>query len=52
MSSMGAVLNSNRMTSWSDPIVASSLTAQLVIASAVLGVAKVKSRTEVPVPFL
>ena len=52
VSSMGVVLNSNRMTSWSDPVVASSSTAQLVIASAVLGVAKVKSRTEVPVPFL
>lgn len=48
----GMVLYSNRMALWSDPVVASSSTAQLVIESAVGGVAKVKSRTEVPVPFL
>ena len=52
MSSIVDVLNSKRMTSWSDPVVASSSTAQLVIDSVDVGVAKVRSRMEVPVPFL
>ena len=52
VSSKGAVVRSNRITSWSDPIVASSSTAQLVMDSADVGVAKVRSRMDVPVPFL
>ena len=52
VSSIVDVLNSKRMTSWSDPVVASSSTAQLVIDSVDVGVAKVRSRMEVPVPFL
>ena len=50
--SRGAVIMSNRITSWSDPVVASSSTAQLVMDSADVGVAKVRSRMDVPVPFL
>ena len=52
MSSIVDVLNSKKMTSWSDPVVASSSTAQLVIDSVDVGDAKVRSRMEVPVPFL
>ena len=51
VSSIGDVLNSKRITSWSDPVVAASSTAQLVIESVEEGVAKVRSRMEVPVPF-
>ena len=51
-SSIGDVLNSKYMTLCSVPVVASSSTAQLVIDSVDVGVAKVRSRTEVPVPFL
>ena len=51
MSSIGDVLNSKRMTSWSDPVVASLSTAQLVMESVEEGVAKVRSWMEVPVPF-
>ena len=40
------------MTSWSEPVVASSSTAQLVMDSVDVGVAKVRSRMEVPDPFL
>ena len=50
--SFGEMLKSKRMTSWSDPVVASSSTAQLAIDSVVDGVAKVRSRIDVPVPFL
>ena len=52
VSSRGAVVRSNRITSWLDPVVASSSTAQLVMVSADVGVAKVRSRMDVPVPFL
>ena len=52
VSSKRAVVRSKRITSWSDPVVASSSTAQLVMDSADVGVAKVRSRTNVPVPFL
>ena len=52
MYSSGVVVRSKRITSWSDTIVASSSTAQLVMDSVVVGVAKVRSRMEVPVPFL
>ena len=41
MSSIGEVLRSKRITSWSDPVVASSSTAQLVIDSLKDWVAKV-----------
>ena len=50
--SSGVVVRSKRITSWSDPVVASSSTAQLVMDSVVVGVSKVRSRMEVPVPFL
>ena len=50
--SSGVVVRSKRITSWSDPVVASSSTAQLVMDSVVMGVAKMRSRMEVPVPFL
>ena len=46
------MLNSKRMTSWSDLVVALLSTAQLVIDSVDVGVAKVRSRMEVPIPFL
>ena len=52
MSSIAKVFRSKRITSWSDPVVASSSTAQLVIDSVEDGVAKVRSRMDVPVPFL
>ena len=52
MSSISEVSSSNRITSWSDPVVASSSTAQLVIDSVKNGVAKVRSWIDVPVPFL
>ena len=52
VSSIGEVLRSKRITSWSDPVVASSSTAQLVIDSVEDGVAKVRSRMDVPVPYL
>ena len=48
----GVVVRSERITSWSDSVVASSSTAQLVMDSVVMGVAKVRSRMKVPVPFL
>ena len=50
--SSGVVVRSKRITSWSDPVVASSSIAQLVINSVIKGVAKVRSRMEVTVPFL
>ena len=50
--SRGVVVRSKQITSWSDPVVASSSTAQLVMHSVVVGVAKGRSRMEVPVPFL
>ena len=46
------MLKSKRITSWSDPVVASSSTAQLVIDSVEDGVTKVRLRMDVPVPFL
>ena len=46
------MLKSKRITSWTDPVVASSSTAQLVIDSVEDGVAKVRSRIDVPVLFL
>ena len=52
VSCIGEMLKSKRMTSWSDPVVASSSTAQLVIDSVEDGVTKVRSRMDVPVPFL
>ena len=52
VSSIREVLRSKRITSWSDPVVASLSTAQLVIDSVEDGVAKVRSRMDVPVPFL
>ena len=52
MCSSGVVVRSKRTTSRSDPVVASSSTAQLVMDAVVVGVAKVRSRMEVPVPFL
>ena len=45
------MLNSKRMTLWSDLVVASSSTAQLLIDSVDVGVGKVRSRMEVPIPF-
>ena len=51
VSSIGDVLNSQRITSWLDLVVVSSSTAQLVMGSVAEGVAKVKSRMEVPIPF-
>ena len=51
ISSIGLVLYLNQITSWSDPVVASSSTAQLVTESNVEGVVKVRSRMEVPVPI-
>ena len=50
--SSGVVIRSKRITSWSDPVVASSSTAQLVMDSVVMGIAKVRLRMGVPVPFL
>ena len=50
--SRGVVVRSKRITSWSDPVVASSSTAQLLMDCVVVAVAKVRSRMEVPVPFL
>ena len=52
VSCIGEMLKSKRITSWSDPVVASSSTAQLVIDSVEDWVAKVRSRMDVPVPFL
>ena len=52
VSSIVDVLNLQRITSWSDTVVASSSTTQLVINSVEVGVAKVRSRMEVPVQFL
>ena len=52
MSSIIDALNSKRMTWWSDPVVALSSTALLVINSVDVGVAMVRSRMEVPVSFL
>ena len=52
VSCIGEMLKSKRITSWSDPVVASSSTAQLVIDFVEDGVAKVRSRMDVPVPFL
>ena len=52
MSAIDEVLRSKRITSWSDLVVASSSTAQQVIDSVKDGVAKVRSRIDVPVPFL
>ena len=52
VSSIVDVLNSKQMTSWSDPVVASSSRAQLVIDSVDVSAAKVRSRMEVPVSFL
>ena len=46
------MLKSKRITSWSDPVVASSSTAQLMIDSVEDGVGKVRSSRHVPVPFL
>ena len=46
------MLKSKRITSWSDPVVASSSTAQLVIDSIEDRVAKVRLRMDIPVPFL
>ena len=51
MSSIGEMLRSKRTTSWSVPVVASSSTARLVIDSVEDGVVKVRSRSDVPVPF-
>ena len=51
MSSIGEMLRSKQITSGSDPVVASSMAAQLVIDSVEDGVAKVISRIDVPVPF-
>ena len=51
VSSVGVVVISNRMTLWSDPVVASS-TAQLVMDLAEEGVAKARPRTDAPAPFL
>ena len=52
VSCIGEMLKSKRMTSWSNPLVASSSTTQLVIDSVEIGVAMVRSRIDVPVPFL
>ena len=50
VSSVGVVVIPNRMTLWSDPVVAS--TAQLVMDLAEEGVAKARPRTDAPAPFL
>ena len=50
--SSGVIVRSKQITLCSDPVVALSWTAQLVMDSVVVGVAKVRSRMEVPVPFL
>ena len=52
VSSIGEELRSKRITSRSDPVVASSSTAQLVIDSVQDGVSKVRSRMNMRVPFL
>ena len=52
VSSIGEVLRSKRITSWSDPVIASSSTAQLVIDSVEDGIGKVRLRMDVLVPFL
>ena len=52
VSCIGEMLKSKRITSWSDPVVASSSTTQLVFDSVEDGVAKVRSKMDMPVPFL
>lgn len=41
---------SNRMTSWSKPVVKSSTTAWFVTRPATVGLASVRSRTDLPLP--